>query len=183
MSWFRQYLTAFRNDGTPSDGLFEKADGTVWLRNPDGSETQVGSGGSQPVVYRLPFAFNTAGIVTPGAALWTPPEGFWFAAGYPSLTFSITTPFNGTTPKLDIGAMVAGVFTTLGGSLADATVADIQLAGSFKAGQDYNPTVYQFTQTGTDPLAVQLSDGASGDPGSTAGAGAIIIFGGLATAP
>ena len=48
MSWFRQYLTAFRNDGTPSDGLFEKADGTVWLRNPDGSETQVGSGGSQP---------------------------------------------------------------------------------------------------------------------------------------
>lgn len=41
---FFQYLTSFRSSGTPADGLFLKQDGTVWIRNPDGSETQVGAG-------------------------------------------------------------------------------------------------------------------------------------------
>ena len=58
MSWFRQYLTAFRNDGVPSDGLFEKADGTVWLRNPDGSETQLPGGGGSIVVQQGATSVN-----------------------------------------------------------------------------------------------------------------------------
>lgn len=49
MTSFRQYLSGFFNSGTPGIGLFEKPDGTVWLKNPDGSETQVGAGGSQPI--------------------------------------------------------------------------------------------------------------------------------------
>lgn len=46
MSLIQQFLKSFRQTDDMEPGLIQKADGTVWLVNPDGSETQLtGSGG------------------------------------------------------------------------------------------------------------------------------------------
>lgn len=45
MSFIQRFLLGNRVEDDLQVGLFLKNDGTVWLRNPDGSETQVGGGG------------------------------------------------------------------------------------------------------------------------------------------
>lgn len=45
-----RYLTGFFSADTFQPGLIQKLDGTVWLVNPDGSETQVGTGGGPVTV-------------------------------------------------------------------------------------------------------------------------------------
>lgn len=42
-------------------GLFEKADGSQWIRNPDGSETQVGAGDSEQTLEQVLTAGNDGG--------------------------------------------------------------------------------------------------------------------------
>lgn len=185
MSLVQQFLKSFREEASVEPGLFEKADGTVWLRNPDMSESQVtGGGGSQPFGQAFPFTHATANILT-GAALWTPPIGTFISGGYPALLVSITTGFNGTTPMIEVGVIVSGSFEPLSSGFAvgtpdpptpanavDTSFNDIAASISFG-------TNYAAYQTGTDPIAVRLSDGASGDPGSTVGVGRLIptVFG------
>ncbi len=41
MSLIQEFLKSFRQDDSLEPGLFQKDDGTVWLRNPDSSETQL----------------------------------------------------------------------------------------------------------------------------------------------
>lgn len=51
MGLIRQLLTGFRVDGDAEPGVIVKDDGTTWLVNADGSETQLpGGGGSQAVL-------------------------------------------------------------------------------------------------------------------------------------
>lgn len=46
----QQFLKSFRQSDDLEPGIFMKNDGTVWLRNPDGSETQLpGAIGSPPI--------------------------------------------------------------------------------------------------------------------------------------
>lgn len=49
MSLVQQFLKSFRESDDLKAGLFEKNDGTVWLRNPDGSETQLPGAGFPPI--------------------------------------------------------------------------------------------------------------------------------------
>lgn len=65
MSLVQRFLTAFRESDTLEPGLFQKPDGTVWLRNPDGSESQVGSGGSQP---EDEATYSLSGTLTAGTS-------------------------------------------------------------------------------------------------------------------
>lgn len=46
MGLVQQFLKSFRQEDNLEAGLFQKNDGTVWLRNPDGSATQVTGGGA-----------------------------------------------------------------------------------------------------------------------------------------
>lgn len=59
MSLVQQFLKGFRQTDTLEPGLFEKNDGTVWLRNTDGSETQV-AGGSQSSFPEATSQFSVA---------------------------------------------------------------------------------------------------------------------------
>jgi len=45
MTLIRRVLTSFREDEQAEAQMFQKDDGTFWLRAADGTETQVGSGG------------------------------------------------------------------------------------------------------------------------------------------
>jgi hypothetical protein len=45
MSLVRRVLTGFYSDSPTEPAMFQKADGTFWIRANDGSEAQVGSGG------------------------------------------------------------------------------------------------------------------------------------------
>ena len=64
MTRFRQFLTGFKQDPTPGIGLWQAEDGSVWLRNPDGSDTEVSGGGSQPLIMP-PTSASPFGVVTP----------------------------------------------------------------------------------------------------------------------
>ena len=50
MGLIQQFLKSFRETEEVEPGIIQKADGTVWLVNPDGTETQLpgGGGGGQP---------------------------------------------------------------------------------------------------------------------------------------
>lgn len=63
MSFIQRFLLGNRVDDDLQVGLFLKNDGTVWLRNPDGSETQItGGGDAKPNVVLVtgPDNYNAA---------------------------------------------------------------------------------------------------------------------------
>lgn len=47
----QQFLKSFRQSDDLEPGIFMKNDGTVWLRNPDGSETQLPGGIGAPPIW------------------------------------------------------------------------------------------------------------------------------------
>ncbi len=65
------------------------------------------------------IAYTAAGFATPGVSLYTPAIGDVIY----DVGIGITTAFNGTTPKLDVGAFsgTTGFFKQLAGNPADAT--------------------------------------------------------------
>ncbi len=75
MSLIQEFLKSFRTDDSLEPGLFQKIDGTVWLRNPDGSETQVGVGSSigPVVVSGTPSAGQIIVATAADAADWEDP--------------------------------------------------------------------------------------------------------------
>lgn len=60
MTLVRFFTRSFREADTLDEGLFQKNDGTVWIRNPDGSEDQITGGGDQG-------AQNLSGVLSVGA--------------------------------------------------------------------------------------------------------------------
>lgn len=66
MSLIQRFLLGNRVEDDLQVGLFLKNDGTVWLRNPGGSETQVGAGGGLPASWSV--GSNGELIITPNAA-------------------------------------------------------------------------------------------------------------------
>ena len=73
---------------------------------------------SPMAVRAFPFTYQTAGLST-GYTLWTPAVGdFIYDIG-----IVITTAFNGTTPKLDVGTFsgTTGLFKQLAGNPVDGT--------------------------------------------------------------
>lgn len=135
------------------------------------------------------FAFDTAGLTT-GVTLWTPSVGTLIY----DILFSVTTAFDGTTPKADIGTFVggnAGLFSELGGAgvidltSANAAVTDnagaavIPLDNSLLVNTIQTPLPSVLTITDSNPLLLVVSqDGTKGGTatGATAGAGAVYIL-------
>lgn len=85
----QQFLKSFRQADDLEPGIFMKNDGTVWLRNPDGSETQLpGAAGSLPIWTDISSSLTVTngtigGPLTYAFALTQPadPDG-----SFPSLT-------------------------------------------------------------------------------------------------
>lgn len=73
-----------------------------------------------PVGYRVfPFTFATAGLAS-GVTIWTPTVGDFIL----DIGVVITTAFDGTTPKIDVGTFNGGnvgVFAEIGGAAVDGT--------------------------------------------------------------
>ncbi len=147
--------------------------------------TTVGSsagGGSQPgteVVKKIPFTFATAGLATAGWSFYTPGVGELIGF-FPQAWLSLTTPFDGSgTPTLTVGYLSSGVFTAFSAqSPFNATATDLPTDGSSlttPVGAINMSATYALLQVGTDSLALQLTDGSGGDPGSTQGAGVIYL--------
>lgn len=130
-------------------------------------EGTIVGGGSQPKIVRFPFAFDTSGIVLTGVDIYTPAATEVLL----TLSISVTTAWNGTTPALHLysegetpdsgdlgtgldeansarGSHMEGIATTQGGRLfLDAT-----------------------------PLVAMIDDGAGGDPGATQGEGELVLL-------
>lgn len=94
MSFIQRFLLGNRVEDDLQVGLFLKNDGTVWLRNPDGSETQVSGGGGGSSVYQQPddpgavgagaFWVNTTGIGGTNdlpLSVRDPSDAFWSPVG------------------------------------------------------------------------------------------------------
>lgn len=69
MSLVREFLKSFREVDTSEPGLFQKEDGTVWLRNPDQSETQLPGGGGGSFTGWTEDAANPANVDSNGGNL------------------------------------------------------------------------------------------------------------------
>lgn len=91
----------------------------VPLQEPDGTPARTTFAGV-PRVIALPFAYNTANILT-GAALFTPTIGDVLLDAW----IEITTAWNGTTPKGDVGAFIAGDIVGWLGSVVGPAPMDV----------------------------------------------------------
>lgn len=155
------------------------------------------SGGSGVSVRKFPFAFNTPGLLT-GAALYVPTVGDILYDGW----ISVTTAWDGATPKGDIGTFVggvdAGLLGVLGNGQTDMAQADtdVNIAVAQGLAVMNQPSVLSFQTiwsnlpagpfafgtpfrfTAANPIKVVVSqDGHNNgaDPGSTRGAGAMYL--------
>lgn len=70
MNEIQQFLKSFLGTDTPVPGIIEKPNGTIWLVNPDLTETQLPGGGALPD----PSAEPDGDVLTTqgGAAVWLP---------------------------------------------------------------------------------------------------------------
>ncbi len=135
-----------------------------------------GGGGGGLVVVRVPLAHNTPGLVlTPGVPIYTPAAGDTLidTVGW----MSVTTVWNGTTPTLNFGVAgsltdytaAVGVTTRIG-SLDTPIGAHAAEPSSFAIPQE--PLIF----LDATPLVVMVDDGSGGDPGSTTGAGELVLL-------
>lgn len=84
MSLVQQFLKSFRESDDLEVGIFMKNDGTVWLRNPDGSETQLpGGGGSSSgfAAFAASFQPQQAGMPLMGQKATFPCTGVGAGTG------------------------------------------------------------------------------------------------------
>lgn len=63
MSFVQRFLLGNRTEDNLEVGLFLKNDGTVWLRNPDGSETQVTGGGGSGLLLTASVELTAAEVL------------------------------------------------------------------------------------------------------------------------
>lgn len=154
MSLVKRFLGSYLEQDEMEAGLFQKEDGTVWVRNPDGTADQLpGASGGGGIAARGPFpvAFDDAGLVD-GVSFYAPTVGDLLLDAW----VEILTLFDGTTPRLDIGTFVAtdsGIFDALGGT---ALALDAGLATE-AAG-----TGFRRTSGGAVPYSMQSGAGYAG---------------------
>ncbi len=104
---------------------FENLDGTVRLSGEiefTGTTQPVSNASGSVLIHSKAFAFGTSGLNT-GLTIYTPAIGDVI---YDCGVF-ITTAFNGTTPKADIGTFSGGtdgLFKVLAGAVIDITAVD-----------------------------------------------------------
>jgi hypothetical protein len=95
----------------------------------------------------------------------------------PQSGISIETAFNGTTPFLDL--LYGGKLVHADATVVDAPISifsgDPTLFNSFASIADKFLGALSATD-GATPIKIQLSDGVGGDPGSTQGAGTVILY-------
>jgi len=81
MGLVQNFLKSFREDDTMEPGLIQKDDGTVWLVNPDGSETQLPGGSGGGLGIWKTYVDNASNVPLSGVAVgdgllvgkwWTP---------------------------------------------------------------------------------------------------------------
>ena len=143
-----------------------------------------------PRVYRVPIAFDDADILT-GAALYTPTVGDVLMDAW----FEVTTAWDGTTPKGDIGTFVTatdGLFEVLGGGAIGLDIADDESAGDgLLVGRYGNSAMSLVSSVGgannyraqarvtiANPIRLVVTQNGAvggGDPGSTQGAGSVYL--------
>ncbi len=151
---------------------------------PVGGQTNVqaalgtgGSGGGLSVV-RFPFAFNTSNIVLTGVPIYPAQKAGDILFLY---TISVTTAWDGTTPRLDLtDASHVGNFLdhiTLGNAdidyFGDGTLIQIAAPFNFSNADWSSPASTILT---ADLLTAVISDGSGGNPGSTMGAAELILL-------
>jgi hypothetical protein len=180
-----EWVTAVRDAGSGGGSVSEitSTDMSVTITDPTGPTVDLSvSGGSQTVrVIRLPIAFDTPNLVLTSVPLFTPVVGDYIG-NYSFVAVPVLTAWNGTTPVLHFG--VSGALTALDSTMSpsagavDLTQAVTPIAsapaatvGGTGAGNNA-PMIF----TATTPVTVMVDDGAGGDPGSTQGAGEIIVL-------
>lgn len=90
MSLITRFLTGFRETDQMEPGLIQKPDGTVWLVNPDGSETQIsGGGGTATPPFEVPAAGTT--VIVDKEPPGTPVQSYDGDAG--TMDFSVAVAF------------------------------------------------------------------------------------------
>jgi hypothetical protein len=191
MGLVQQFLKSFIQEDDLVPGLFEKPDGSVWVRLPNGGESQVSDGGSVPgalKTIRVPIAFNTPGLVTDGVGgggivVYTPTPGdVWLAA---VTLVSVVTGWDGSgTPTLWFFPQGASDYTLgiAGGASAVLTVPDIDETGDVTGGIT-GPQNYPFSGTiarmwrlnDATPIMVLYDDSAGANPGSSTGDGEVVL--------
>ena len=129
---------------------FLSQDGGLVVRS---GELQYPAGGATPQHVRsYAFTYTTAGLAT-GVTIYTPTVGEVIY----DIGVCITTAFDGTTPKLDVGTFTGndGLFKTVAGAVLDGT--KLYAAVTSNAGL-------------TVPNAAQWLQAATGSAGAAAGA-------------
>lgn len=130
-------------------------------------------GGGQIGSVVTPIAFNTPNILT-GIVIYSGKVGDVIQVDRSCV--SVTIAWNGTTPKFQIQPLgdPPGQVVTLDAAAANtstgATGLEDASAGAFVVG---TATLYVFTQN--IDLMLLVDDGGGGDPGSTQGAGEVVV--------
>lgn len=131
----RRFLAGFRELDSGSAGLIQKDDGTIWLVNPDGSETQLPGGGGSAVQVG---SGTPVGSVTPSGIgaqyLDSDTDTLYVATGVTSADWAATgggsQPFVYATVFLDSGG------TALGTSPSSFHYTVDQVSISYQVGTD-----------------------------------------------
>ncbi len=111
-------MTTYTAQFTEATG-FVRLDGDIVFT---GTVQPVSNASGSALIHSLAFAFNTAGLNT-GLTIYTPAIGDVIY----DVGMFITTAFNGTTPKADIGTFSGGndgLFKVLAGAVVDITNVD-----------------------------------------------------------
>jgi len=167
MTLIRRVLTSFREDEQTEAQMFQKDDGTFWLRASDGTETQVGSAQPQYTIsYTLPTGYlqpSSAPVVRGEMSL--APIGFdGVVAGAPwgpgFSGYAVTAPITA-----GAGGMVVSFSTdesfVLVGLPADWVLFDLALratVSSLDGDQILGVAIDAGLNTGTTEAALQMED-------------------------
>lgn len=127
-------------------------------------------GGALRVRGPYPFTFNSPGILTvDGFPLYTPAVGEFITLAF----LSITTAWNGTTPKGVLGVMDGAGSADQIAPIADLTLADVLGLDLRFAGQSFANEFNKIFALTTDSIAIAVSqDGAPGGPNPVSTQGA-----------
>lgn len=184
-----RFQTSYYEKPSNDPGLVIGQDGQVSVIVGGQRIPVTGGGGSGNVqMLSVPIAFNTPGILTDGNGgggidILTPTgtqvgDLLFFPAAFG--TYSIDTPWNGSTPS---GYLYAGA-PYFNGGIAQVDVVNLAQANAPWSANDTNASLVQSSQNTTvlgwvkvmnllTKLLFVIDDGSGGDPGSTQGAGAI----------
>ncbi len=183
--------------GGPGGGITEitSTDMSVTITDPTGPTADLSvSGGAQPDLIRVPFAFDTASINV-GVDVHTFAAGDYLLAAW----IEVLTAWDGTTPKGDFGFVAHSNFGLLA---AQGSVADLSLAwgeaiagsGALQSGDPNALFVPPYAAIGSNAAPIRFTapntlqvwasrDGISGGTatGGAAGSGAIVLRVGTTT--